>query len=234
MLFRSTAINSMSNLPHDVIDAFIQQSCEAGMNVFTNFDAHNDPRNHKQVAEGVRKHGGHYQAALSWAVYNADPSIYNVQWAVDFFRECVAMGAHSLYVKDPSGVLTPEMAGCLARQVKEAFPTLPLVFHTHYQTGYGYMSYLEAVKNGANGVECSLGFPDGAGQPFGLTMLRTFEDMGFHTGNPDKVAMNKLSEFCKQMRPLYAQANVMKTPDISVETSGIAGGQRSILDKVRV
>jgi hypothetical protein len=29
-----------------------------------------------------------------------------------------------------------------------------------------------------------------------------------------------------------AQANVMKTPDISVETSGIAGGQRSILDKV--
>jgi hypothetical protein len=42
-------------------------------------------------------------------------------------------------------------------------------------------------------------------QPFGLTMLRTFEDMGFHTGNPDKAAMNKLSEFCKTMRPLYPQ-----------------------------
>ena len=125
------------------------------------------------------------------------------------------------------------MAGCLARQVKEAFPTLPLVFHTHYQRGYGYMAYMEAVKNGANGVECSLGFPDGAGQPYGLTMLRTFEDFGFHTGNPDKAAMNKLSEFCKQMRPSYPQANVMKTPDIAVETSGIAGGQRSILDKVR-
>ena len=51
MLFRSTAINSMSNLPHDVIDAFIKQSCEAGMDVFTNFDAHNDPRNHKQVMQ---------------------------------------------------------------------------------------------------------------------------------------------------------------------------------------
>ncbi len=49
MLFRSSAINAMSNLPHDVIDAFIKQSCEAGMDVFTNFDAHNDPRNHKQV-----------------------------------------------------------------------------------------------------------------------------------------------------------------------------------------
>ncbi len=49
MLFRSSAINAMSNLPHDVIDAFIKQSCEGGMDVFTNFDAHNDPRNHKQV-----------------------------------------------------------------------------------------------------------------------------------------------------------------------------------------
>ncbi len=73
MLFRSTAINSMSNLPHDVIDAFIKHAAEAGMNVFTNFDAHNDPRNHSKVAESVRKYGGHYQAALSWAVYNQDP-----------------------------------------------------------------------------------------------------------------------------------------------------------------
>ena len=111
------------------------------------------------------------------------------RWAVDFFRECVAMGAHSLYIKDPSGVLTPEMAACVSRQVKEAYPDLPLVIHTHYQTGYGYMTYLEAVKNGANGVECSLGFPDGAGQPYGLTMLRAFEDLGFNTGDPDKKAM---------------------------------------------
>jgi oxaloacetate decarboxylase alpha subunit len=103
------------------------------------------------------------------------------------------MGAHSLYIKDPSGVLTPEMAGCISRQVKEAYPHLPLVFHTHYQTGYGYMTYLEAVKNGANGVECSLGFPDGAGQPYSLTMLRTFEDYGFKTGNPCKESMTKVS-----------------------------------------
>ena len=143
MLFRSTAINAMNNMPHDVIDSFIKASIGAGMNVFTNFDAHNDWRNHVQVAKSVVNHGGHYQAALSWAVYPSDPSIYNVRWAVEFFRECVELGAHSLYVKDPSGVLTPEMAGALAAQVKEAFPHLPLVFHTHYQTGYAYSTYLE-------------------------------------------------------------------------------------------
>ena len=40
-----------------------------------------------------------------------------------------------------------------------------------------------------------------------------------------------MSDFCKEMRPLYPQANLMRSPDISVESSGIAGGQRSILDK---
>jgi hypothetical protein len=56
------------------------------------------------------------------------------------------------------------------------------------------MTYMEAVKNGANGVECSLGFPDGAGQPYGLTMLRTFEDMGFDTGSPNKQAMTRIAD----------------------------------------
>ena len=231
MLFRSNAANSMANLSHGAIDMFVKVSAEAGMNVYTNFDAHNDWRNHIKVAESVLKYGAHYQAALSWAVYNPDPSIYNVQWAVDFFRKCVKLGAHSLYVKDPSGVLTPAMAYALSRQIKEAFPTLPLVFHTHYQAGYGYMTYLKAVEGGANGVECSMGFADGAGQPYTASMLRAFEEAGFHTGSPNISAIRRVTEYCNSIRPKYVGANIMKTPDISVEDSGIAGGQRSILDK---
>jgi oxaloacetate decarboxylase alpha subunit len=117
----------MMNQPKDVVEAFILSAADAGVNVFTNFDAHNDWRNHVNVSEAVHKAGGHYQAALSWAVYHPDPTVYNVQWAIDFFREVSKLGAHSLYVKDPSGVLTPEMAGVLAAEIKAAFPDLPLV-----------------------------------------------------------------------------------------------------------
>jgi len=230
-LIRSDALNGMNTQAKDVVSEFISCSAEAGVDVFTNFDAHNDWRNHVNVAEAVIKNGRHFQAALSWPVYNPDPTIFNVQWAVDFFREMVAMGAHSLYVKDPSGVLTPEMAGLLASEIKSAYPDLPLVFHTHYQTGYGYMTYLKAVENGANGIECSLGFVDGAGQPYGLTMLRTLEDLGFKTGNPNKAAMQKIADYCKTIQPLCEQGRIVRTPDIRVEQSGIAGGQRTILDK---
>jgi len=38
------AINAMSNMPHDAIDAFIKNSIDCGMDVFTNFDAHNGDR----------------------------------------------------------------------------------------------------------------------------------------------------------------------------------------------
>lgn len=114
-LIRSNGLNAMSNQPSDVVDAFIKFSGEAGVDVFTNFDAHNDVRNHVAVANAVLKYGYHYQAALSWAVHREDPTIYNVQWAVDFFHDLEACGLsmHSLYIKDPSGVLTPEMAGTL-------------------------------------------------------------------------------------------------------------------------
>jgi oxaloacetate decarboxylase alpha subunit len=134
MLVRSNSLNSMGPQPRDVIDSFIKACVNGGINVFTNFDAHNDVRNHVAVAEAVHKYGQHYQAALSWAVFHQDPTIYNVQWAVNWFKTIVKnLSPHSLYVKDPSGVLTPEMAGILAREIKAEFPNLPLIFHTHYQ-----------------------------------------------------------------------------------------------------
>lgn len=256
MLFRSSAINSMKNQPRDVIEAFIQRAYDCGIDVFTNFDAHNDWRNHEIVAEAVHRAGGHYQAALSWATWQADPSVFNVAAAVDFFRVCAnQLGAHSLYIKDPSGVLTPAMAGMLARAVKEAFPHLPLVFHTHYQSGYAYMSYLQAVQNGANGIECSAGFADGAGQPYAGAMLKALADLGYDVGYEGSLdqALNcieRINSACKKIWPLYvrfppgalaskdaaalahaAAASILRTPDLSVDRSGIAGGQRSILDR---
>jgi len=230
-LIRANAINSMSTQPKDVVREWVRRAYIAGVDVFTNFCAHNDWRNHIAVAEAVHEVGGHYQACLSWAVLHSDPTIYNVRWAVEFFRPLVEqLGAHSLYVKDPSGVLTPDMAGQLAAALKDAYPHLPLVFHTHYQTGYGYMSYSKAVENGANGIECSLGFADGAGQPYSLTMLRALEDLGIDVGTPNRDAMHEVVKYCKTIAPYYKQDDIRR-PDISVEVNGIAGGQRSILDK---
>lgn len=113
-LIRSNGLNAMGNQPKDVVRSFIKLAGAAGVNVFTNFCAHNDWRNHVNVAEAVHEFGGHYQAALSWAVFNQDPTIYNVQWVLDFFREVMPLKPHSLYIKDPSGVLTPEVNSLLA------------------------------------------------------------------------------------------------------------------------
>lgn len=77
-LIRSNGLCAMGNQPREVVDAFISHAYDAGVDVFTNFCAHNDWRNHANVAEAVHKKGGHYQGALSWVVNAEDPTIYNV------------------------------------------------------------------------------------------------------------------------------------------------------------
>lgn len=229
-LIRGTSGCSMSPLPSDALRAFISRAYGAGVDVFTTFDAHNDPAIIAPVAEAIHEAGGHFQGALSYSVWPEDPTVYNVRWCVDYFREMVALGAHSLYVKDPSGVLTPAMAGAIAAEVKDAFPDVPLGFHVHYQSGFGYMTYLEAVRNGANAIECSAGLSDGAGQPYTLTMLRALEDMGFSTGRPDQAAIQRVHDLVKPIRETYPAGRRVITPDVRVELTGIAGGQRTILN----
>jgi hypothetical protein len=58
------------------------------------------------------------------------------------------------------------------------------------------------------------------------------ECYGLNTGNPNKPAWESVSQYCKtHLKPLYPRANLVRTPDVQVELTGIAGGQRSILDK---
>jgi len=78
-LIRANAINAMSTQPSDVVHEWVRLAYAAGVDVFTNFCAHNDWRNHINVAEAVHDVGGHYQACLSYAVYDKDPTIYNAR-----------------------------------------------------------------------------------------------------------------------------------------------------------
>ncbi len=44
-------------------------------------------------------------------------------------------------------------------------------------------------------------------------------------------AYRKIAKYCNSIRPLYASASTVRTPNVDVEINGIAGGQRTILDK---
>ena len=59
MLIRSNALNSMAPQPRDVVESFVKLSVDAGVNVFTNFDAHNDVgNNNTSRGDGRKKQGG--------------------------------------------------------------------------------------------------------------------------------------------------------------------------------
>eukprot|EP00808_Paulinella_micropora_P000062 g64193.t1 len=199
---RANALTGLRPQPRDVVAAFVQCALQAGVQVFSNWDPLNDPRNQVDVGQEVLAQGGHFQPALCWAAGPVDATVYNVCWVVDYFTACQELGlvAHSLAVLDLTGGLTPDMAAAVAGQVKEAFPDLPLVFHS--AGGGAAMCYLEAARQGANGFECALDSADGGAQC--LSLLQAMQQYGWDTGGVDALALRRLVELCQQEPPTAA------------------------------
>lgn len=229
-LVRSNAGSAMEDIPKDVLEAYILQSADAGIDVFRNFHANNDPRQFDNVYHAVRKAGKHFQAAYSWAVCEEFPTLFNPMTAVNFFKKLQARGIDpdSLVIKDPAGVLTPEMAKFLTQEVKKAFPDKPFGIHTHNQTGEAPEVCLAAIKAGAD-------FVDGAPEPGGYgaqpPMLPLFE--AINKWRPGCVAgdvhsLKKADAAARGIIDKYPAHERQNEPDPDVRRHGIAGGQSSI------
>ncbi|TFH62136.1 MAG: pyruvate carboxylase, partial [Gemmatimonadales bacterium] len=68
MLLRGQNLVGYRNYADDMANAFVDQACEAGVDIYRIFDALNDERNFQTVAKRVLDNGKHFQAALSYTV----------------------------------------------------------------------------------------------------------------------------------------------------------------------
>ena len=81
-------------------------------------------------------------------------------------KELVALGADAIFLKDPSGLLTPERAATLIPVAKAACGTLPLQLHSHCLTGLAPYVALQAVKLGVDVVHTATStLANGASHP---------------------------------------------------------------------
>ena len=67
-------------------------------------------------------------------------------------RELRALGADAIFLKDPSGLLTPERAETLIPVAKAACGTLPLQLHSHCLTGLAPYVAVQAIELGVDVV----------------------------------------------------------------------------------
>jgi oxaloacetate decarboxylase alpha subunit len=132
----------------DVVEPAAQRFVANGMRYHTPYDALNDIRNLEIPVRAARRVGLHTVPGL---VYTVSP-VHTDAYYADKARELIRLGVDGIFIKDPSGLLTPERVATLVPALKKVCGTLPLQLHTHCLTGLGPYVALQAVDHGVDVV----------------------------------------------------------------------------------
>lgn len=155
MLLRGQSLVGYRTYANDVVDAFVQQAADVGIDIFRVFDALNDPVNLDRAAQAVKRSGKHLQLTICYSVTEdgrLGGAYYNLDYYLGKAKRLESMGADSICIKDMGGLLAPYDAYELVSALKEAVD-VPLQLHCHYTSGMASMSALKAIEAGVDGVD---------------------------------------------------------------------------------
>ena len=167
MLLRGQNIVQYASFPDDIVETFVNCMCRNGMDIIRIFDALNDVRNLTTAIKAVKKAGKHARGELCYTI----SPVHTVDNFVKMGVELEKMGCDSLGIKDMSGIIQPQIAYRLVKELKSRVG-IPISLHTHDTAGLGAASYVAAVEAGVDCIETSIvPFANGTAQPDTRRML---------------------------------------------------------------
>lgn len=200
MLLRGQNAVGYRHYADDVLYAFCDRSVQNGMDIFRIFDALNDIRNLEVPFDAVKKAGGHVQGALC---YTTSP-VHTIENFAKLADQMVAMGAHSLCIKDMSGILSPAMAGKLVTRLKKDHPQMPVQLHCHDTSGYSEMAYLEAIRAGADVIDCAISsLAGGTSHPATETLVAGLNEYDEYRTGMELEPLEWIAQHFKDVRKKY-------------------------------
>ncbi len=233
MLLRGQNIVGYRNYADDVVRAFVDCACEAGMDIFRTFDALNDLRNFETCVERILANGKHFQGVICYSLTERrmGGDVFNLEYYKTKAKQIEDMGAHSLCVKDMAGIIAPYDVYHLITELKKTV-TIPIHLHTHYTSGMASMTYLKAVEAGVDIVDCCLApFALRTSQPAVEPIVATLEGTPRDTGLPLQklIDMGSLLEKIAPKYKDYLATNKMSVIDTGVLVHQVPGGMISNL-----
>lgn len=225
MLLRGQNLLGYRHYSDDVVDAFVKQSANNGVDVFRIFDAMNDVRNLTTSIKAVKKYKKHAEGTLS---YTTSP-VHDIPYFVNLAKEMANYGCDTIAIKDMAGLLTPSVTKDLVTSLKKSI-SLPIHIHAHATSGLASINLLTAVQNGADMIDtCNSSFAEGASHPSTESMIAALEDLGYKT-DIDIKKVEEISEQLKVVRKKYWQFESDYTGvDTRVLSNQVPGGMISNL-----
>ena len=205
MLLRASNGVGYTNYPDNVVRFFVQQSAEAGVDVFRIFDCLNWVENMRVAIDAVGETGKIAEAAICYTGDILDPmrSKYDLGYYVNLARQLEEAGAHVLGIKDMAGLMKPAAARILIRELKQEIG-LPIHFHTHDTSGAAAATVLAAVDEGIDAFDAAMDSMSG------LTSQPCLGSIAAALQNTDRdpcidlPSVRRISDYWEQVREQYA------------------------------
>ena len=214
MLFRGQNILGYRHYADDVVEYFVQKSIANGIDIIRIFDALNDARNLETAIKATIKEGGHVQAAIS---YTTSPFHTNESFA-DYAKQLEDMGAHSICIKDMSGLLKPFDAYQLVKTLKNTVK-IPVHLHTHYTAGLASMTLLKAIEANVDGVDTSISpLAMGTSHTPTESLVATLANTPYDTGL-DLIKLDVVAKHFNKIREKYLASGLIDPKVLKVDVN---------------
>ena len=157
MLLRGSNGVGYTNYPDNVVQSFVKQAAETGIDLFRVFDPLNWVENMRVSMDAVLESGKLLEGAICYTgdIHDPDRAKYDVKYYVSMAKELKKAGTHVLGLKDMGGLVKPRAASVLVKAMKEE-TGLPVHFHTHDTAGIALASILAASEAGVDAVDCAM------------------------------------------------------------------------------
>lgn len=220
MLFRGQNILGYRHYADDVVEKFVERAHINGVDVFRIFDAMNDVRNLQTSIKAAVKVGAHAQGTLSFT----ESPVHTLEGWLTMAKKLEDMGAHSLCIKDMSGLLKPYNAAELISRLKETV-SLPIALHCHATTGLSVATQMKAIDSGIDVIDTSI---SSMSMTYGHSPTETIASIVEGTARDSGLNIEKMAEvaaYFRDVREKYAEfEGSLKGVDARILTAQVPGG----------
>lgn len=228
MLLRGQNLLGYRHYPDDVVTYFVQKSIANGIDILRIFDALNDLRNVETAVRAAKKEGGHVQLAMAYTTGSA----YTIDYWKKLACDMESMGADSICIKDMAGILTPDTADRLIRELKSRV-SVPIQLHSHCTSGIAPVTYVKGVEAGCDVIDTAISpFSMGTSQPATEVMTAAFASTDYDPGL-DQTLLSEIADYFRPIRDKALEEGLlnpkMLTVDVKTLLYQVPGGMLSNL-----
>ena len=227
MLLRGVNGVGYTSYPDNVIQYFVKQAAEKGIDLFRVFDSLNIVDNMRVSIDSVLEANKLCEGTICYTadIFDAKRPKYQLSYYVKLAKELEKAGAHIIGIKDMAGVCRPEAASALVTALKNEVG-LPIHFHTHDTSGISSASVLAAVEAGVDAVDTAMDSLSGlTSQPPMGSIIHALKGTE-RASRIDLDAMNEISTYFEGVRSIYAPFEAtMRSGTSDVYNHEMPGGQ---------